>query len=96
MRFLVLCRAIQPPPVGYMDQLELLEATQERLRSGSDSRIVETMSFAGERSFAVVVDAATARALDHTVFGLPAEPLLDFEVHVLMQDQPRAPAQVAE
>ncbi len=50
MRFLVLCRAIQPPPVGYVDQLELLEATQERLRSGTDSRIVETMSFAGART----------------------------------------------
>ena len=94
MRFLVLCRAIQPPPVGYCDQLELLEVTQERLRSSTDSQIVETMSFAGERAFAVVVEAPTARALDRTVFGLPAEPLLDFEVHVLMEADTSRMAQV--
>ena len=75
MRFLVICRAIEPPPVGYPDQLELLEASQERLRSGTDSRIVEAMSFAGERAFALVVEAAKGRALDNAVFAHPAEPL---------------------
>ena len=95
MRFLVVCRAIEPPPVGYPDQVELLEATQERLRSGTDSRIVQTMSFAGERAFALVVEAATGRELDHTVFAIPAEPLCAFEVHALLEDDAPPTAAVA-
>ena len=92
MRFLVICRAIEPPPLGYVDQLELLQATQERLQSGTDRRVVETMSFAGERAFVLVVEAATARDLDNAVFGLPAEPLCTFEVHALVEEDIPPPA----
>lgn len=95
MKFLVICRAIEPPPVGYPDQLDLLAATQERLRSGTDSRIVTTMSFAGERTFALVVEAVTGRDLDLTVFALPAEPLCAFEVHVLLEDGSPPVAEIA-
>jgi hypothetical protein len=85
MKFFVICRAIEPPPVGYPDQVELLEATQQRL-GGGDPRIVETFTFAGERAFAMVIDVPTARELEGAVFGLPAEPLCRFEVHVLAED----------
>lgn len=92
MRFLVICRAIEPAPLGYPDQLELLEATRERFRNRTDPRVVEVLSFAGERSFALVVEAASARQLDHSVFGLPVEPLINFEVHVLMELEAEAAA----
>jgi hypothetical protein len=44
------------------------------------------MSFAGERASALVVEVATGRDIDHTVFALPAEPLCAFEVQVLLED----------
>ena len=71
MRFLVICRAIEPPPVGYPDQLELVEAIQERLRSRTDTRIVDVLSFAGERAFAIVVDASTGRTGHRSVIRQP-------------------------
>ena len=85
MRFLVMCRAIEPPPVGYPDQMELLEATQERFAKNTDSRIKDVFAFAGERAFALVIEAGSANDLDFSVFDLPAEPLMSFEVHVLRE-----------
>ena len=81
--------------VGCPDDLELLEATQQRLRSGTDSRIVPTISFAGERAFAVVAETATGRELDRTVYALPAEPLCAFEVHALLEDEEPPTAVIA-
>ena len=89
MRFLVICRAIEPPPVGYPDQIELLEATQDRFRNGTDTRILDVYSFAGERVFVLLIEAGTARDLANSVFGLPSEPLTNFEIHVLLE--PEAP-----
>ena len=86
MRFLVLCRAIEPSPVGFPDQIELLEATQARFVNRSDPRITDVLSFAGERSFAMIVEATTAKELDLSVFSLPVEPLTSFEIHVLVED----------
>lgn len=86
MRFLVICRAIEPAPIGYPGQMELLEATQERLANGTDLRIRDVLAFAGERAFALVIEAEAGNDLDHSVFGLPAEPLLSFEVHVLREE----------
>ena len=90
MRFLVICRAIEPAPTGYSDQVELLGATQERFRNVTDPQLVDVLSFAGERAFALIVEAATAHQLDHSVFGLPAEPLINFEIHVLLEPGGRA------
>lgn len=61
MKFLVICRAIEPSPLPYAEQIELLETTQQLLQSSHDARVVQTLSFAGERTFAFVVETATAR-----------------------------------
>lgn len=89
MRFMVISRAIEPSPVGFADQLELLEATQERLVNRTHPRIQDVFSFAGERAFAFIVEADRARDLNYSVFALPAEPLMSFEVHVLAEPDPR-------
>ncbi|HEV2369904.1 MAG TPA: hypothetical protein VGR90_08500 [Acidimicrobiales bacterium] len=86
MRFLVMCRAIEPAPIGFPDQIELLEATQQRFADNTDPRIGQVLSFAGERSFAMVIEARTAAELDRSVFALPAEPLMIFEVHALIDE----------
>jgi hypothetical protein len=85
VQFLVICRAIEPPPLGFPDQMELLEATHERFANETDARVKQVLSFAGERSFGLVIEADTARDLDVSVFSLPAEPLMRFEVHVLLE-----------
>jgi hypothetical protein len=85
VKFLIICRAIEPSPLPYGGQMELLEATQQRLASGADSQILDTLSFAGERTFALIIEAPNGQALDRSVFGLPAEPLCSFEVHALIE-----------
>lgn len=69
MRFMVLCRAVEPSPLPYPDQLELLEETQTLFAQRGDPRVTEVYSFAGERAFAVVVEAPTARELDRSMGG---------------------------
>lgn len=85
MRFMVLCRAIEPSPLSFPDQMELLEETQTRFAERSDPRVIEVYSFAGERAFAMVIEVASAQEVDRIVFGLPAEPLMSFEVHVVLE-----------
>ena len=64
------------------DRIALLVETQRQL---ADLPQVETvLSFAGERAFGLVVNAATATELDHIVFGLAAESLIEFDVHVVV------------
>ena len=86
MQFLVIVRAIEPSPLPAEEQHELLVATHDELRHRRDPRILQVLSFAGERTFAMVVDVASGRELEHVVFHLPVEPLCSFEVHALVED----------
>jgi hypothetical protein len=69
--------------------MELLGATQERFANRTDAMIQDVLSFAGERAFALVVEANSGADLDYSVVGLPAEPLASFDVHVLVEPATR-------
>jgi hypothetical protein len=81
MKFFVIGRA-SGSDAHHDDRIAMLVATQRQL--AELPQVESVLSFAGERAFGLVVNATTATELDHIVFGLAGESLIEFDVHVVV------------